>query len=136
MYYAGVQRSLRNQARLPSDCEMVSGTRYGGALDAFNRHTHVSSKAPTRIHETFRTPNQEYAKFATVGKGAAYDSLEDDTCSLGLEHIHHYHRLIESLLDFAYKGEIDVEYAALAPFAVLARRVGFTELIRSSKASG
>ncbi len=48
-----------------------------------------------------------------------------------MEHIYLYRRLIESLLDFAYKGLIDIEYAALAPLAVLAQRVGLTELVDS-----
>ncbi len=44
--------------------------------------------------------------------------------------------LIESLLDFAFKGEVDVEQVALASLAVLAYRVGFFELVdMCSKAS-
>ncbi len=40
-----------------------------------------------------------------------------------------YHRLLESLLDFAYKGEVKVNQEAVAPLAVLAQRVGLCELV-------
>ncbi len=39
------------------------------------------------------------------------------------------HRLLESLLDFAYKGKVKVKQETLAPLAVLAQRVGLCELV-------
>ncbi len=40
-----------------------------------------------------------------------------------------YHSLLEILLDFAYKGKVNVNQETLAPLAVLAQRVGLYELM-------
>ncbi len=40
-----------------------------------------------------------------------------------------YHRVFESLLNFAYKGKVTVNRTALVPLAILAQRVGFCELV-------
>ncbi len=42
-----------------------------------------------------------------------------------------YERLLESILEFAYTGVVEVEHAAVAPLAVLAFRLGLTEFVDS-----
>ncbi len=40
-----------------------------------------------------------------------------------------FHRVLDSLLDFAYTGKVKVNPETLAPLAVLAQRVGLCELV-------
>ncbi len=49
---------------------------------------------------------------------------------------HPSRRLLENILDFVYKGEVEVEQPALSPLAVLALRLGLAELVQKQSSAG
>ncbi len=82
-----------------------------------------------------------HAKFATGSHTSVWfvrsqrhscNQAKDDACTVSSHYFtlnNPYHRLLQSLLDFAYKGKVKVNQETLAPLAVLAQRVGLCELV-------